>query len=79
MYAGGTADGGAAHPPSRWPAGEPVATTELLMIHVDQAAGRAAPFPDDVRRRFAALTGPVPEWAGRSIGPVPKEARPRGT
>lgn len=51
---------------------EPVATSELLMIHVDQSAGRAAPFPDAVRERFASLTQKAPEWAGRSIGPVPK-------
>jgi len=58
MYAGGTKD--------------PVATTELLMIHVDQGAGRASPFPDSVRECFASLTQQPPEWAGRSIGPVPK-------
>ncbi|HEV7629048.1 MAG TPA: thioesterase family protein [Streptomyces sp.] len=58
MYAGGKKD--------------PVATTELLMIHVDQGAGRAAPFPDSVRECFASLTQQPPEWAGRSIGPVPK-------
>ncbi|WP_055488090.1 thioesterase family protein [Streptomyces sp. WMMB 322] len=51
---------------------EPVATSELLMIHVDQAAGRAAPFPDAVRERFESLTEKEPEWAGRSIGPVPR-------
>lgn len=51
---------------------EPVATSELLMIHVDQGAGRAAPFPDRVRERFASLTEKAPEWAGGSIGPVPK-------
>ncbi|HWM35804.1 MAG TPA: thioesterase family protein [Streptomyces sp.] len=51
---------------------DPVATTELLMIHVDQEAGRAAPFPESVRERFASLVHEPPEWAGRSIGPVPK-------
>ncbi|WP_246531278.1 thioesterase family protein [Streptomyces bathyalis] len=51
---------------------DPVATSELLMIHVDQSAGRAAPFPDAVRERFASLTEKAPEWAGSSIGPVPK-------
>jgi acyl-CoA thioester hydrolase len=51
---------------------DPVATSELLMIHVDQKAGRAAPFPDSVRERFAALTEKAPQWAGSSIGPVPK-------
>ncbi|WP_399065191.1 thioesterase family protein [Streptomyces winkii] len=51
---------------------DPVATSELLMIHVDQSAGRAAPFPDSVRARFASLTEKAPAWAGGSIGPVPK-------
>ncbi|MGH3311668.1 MAG: thioesterase family protein [Streptomyces sp.] len=50
---------------------DPVATTELLMIHVDQTAGRAAPFPEAVRECLAALTQQPPGWAGRSIGPVP--------
>jgi acyl-CoA thioester hydrolase len=51
---------------------DPVATTELLMIHVDQAAGRAAAFPHSVRVRFASLTQEAPEWAGRSIGAIPR-------
>jgi acyl-CoA thioester hydrolase len=45
----------------------PVATTELLALHVDQEAGRATPFPDGVRERLAALTEQPPSWAGRSI------------
>ncbi|MFF1396263.1 thioesterase family protein [Streptomyces sp. NPDC058287] len=49
---------------------QPVATTELLAVHVDQKAGRAAPFPDEVRERFTELTEPAPEWAGRSIAAV---------
>ncbi|MFE1129019.1 thioesterase family protein [Streptomyces albidoflavus] len=48
----------------------PVATTELLAVHVDQQAGRAAAFPDTVRHRFAELTEPPPAWAGRSIATV---------
>jgi acyl-CoA thioester hydrolase len=48
----------------------PVATTELLAVHVDQKAGRAAPFPDEVRERFTELTEPAPDWAGRSIAEV---------
>ncbi|MFD5024316.1 thioesterase family protein [Streptomyces sp. NPDC058373] len=48
----------------------PVATTELLAVHVDQEAGRAAEFPEAVRRRFTELTEPAPEWAGRSIAAV---------
>ena len=45
----------------------PVATTELLGLHVDQAAGRTAPLPPEVRERFAELAERPPEWAGRSI------------
>lgn len=50
---------------------DPVATSELLALHVDQRAGRTAPFPDAVRERLAALTEPAPAWAGRSIVEVP--------
>ena len=46
---------------------EPVATIELLALHVDQEAGRATPFPDVVRERLTALTERPPAWAGRSI------------
>ncbi|MGW8487739.1 thioesterase family protein [Streptomyces sp. NPDC055886] len=53
------------------PEAEPVATTELLALHVDQQAGRTVPFPDSVRERLAALVGPAPAWAGRSIAEVP--------
>lgn len=52
--------------------GDPVATIELLGIHVDQGAGRAAPLPDEVRERFTSLTQELPEWAGRSIATVPR-------
>ncbi|WP_405593040.1 thioesterase family protein [Streptomyces sp. NBC_01092] len=45
----------------------PVATIELLALHVDQKAGRATPFPGAVRERLAALVEQPPEWAGRSI------------
>ncbi|AXK32697.1 thioesterase [Streptomyces armeniacus] len=45
----------------------PVATTELLALHVDQEAGRATPFPGHVRDRLTALTEAPPGWAGRSI------------
>ncbi|MEU6257984.1 thioesterase family protein [Streptomyces sp. NPDC047043] len=47
---------------------EPVATIELLLLHVDQAAGRATPLPETVRERLAALTEPAPSWTGRSVG-----------
>ncbi|MGW8379296.1 thioesterase family protein [Streptomyces sp. ODS28] len=52
---------------------EPVATTELLGIHVDQGKGRSAPMPEGVKQRFSELVEKdLPEWAGRSIGRVPK-------
>ncbi|MFE9305364.1 thioesterase family protein [Streptomyces sp. NPDC006856] len=53
------------------PEAAPVATTELLALHVDQRAGRTTPFPDSVRERLASLVEPAPAWAGRSIAVVP--------
>ncbi|MEI7032260.1 thioesterase family protein [Streptomyces pratensis] len=53
------------------PTAAPVATSELLALHVDQRAGRTAPFPDGVRERLAQLGEPAPPWAGRSIAEVP--------
>ncbi|MGC9410401.1 thioesterase family protein [Streptomyces sp. DZ1-3] len=53
------------------PDAAPVATTELLAVHVDRRTGRAAEFPEPVRHRFAELTEPVPDWAGRAIPAVP--------
>lgn len=52
------------------PGTAPVATTELLAVHVDQRTGRATGFPDAVRHRFTELTEPAPDWAGRSIAAV---------
>ncbi|OEV05598.1 thioesterase family protein [Streptomyces oceani] len=49
---------------------EPVATTELLGLHV--AASGVVPFPEEVRARYAALAEAPPAWAGRAIGPVPR-------
>ena len=43
------------------------ATEEALMVHVDTAAGRASPFPDDLRARAEALLVPPPEQASRRI------------
>ncbi|MET9514586.1 thioesterase family protein [Streptomyces sp. NPDC002994] len=65
LYVVGEADAAPA------PDAAPVATTELLAVHVDQKAGRAAPFPDVIRERLTALTEEPPAWAGRSIAPVP--------
>jgi acyl-CoA thioester hydrolase len=49
------------------------ATSELLCLHVDLGARRAAPFPAEVRRRMdhvlaAQAELPRPDEAGRSIG-----------
>ncbi|MET9513506.1 hypothetical protein ABZX62_34545 [Streptomyces flavidovirens] len=41
--------------PPAAPEATPVATTELLAVHVDQKAGRAAPFPDAIRKRLRTL------------------------
>jgi carnitine 3-dehydrogenase len=51
---------------------DPVATAEQMLVHVDTAAGRAAPVRDGVRSRVAALAEahkrlPPPERAGRKI------------
>jgi acyl-CoA thioester hydrolase len=54
------------------------ATSENMTLHVDMAAKKVAPFPDDVLRRLTAMKAahaklPVPEDAGRSIKmPAPK-------
>ncbi|MFJ2768633.1 thioesterase family protein [Streptomyces sp. NPDC087300] len=50
----------------------PVATTELLALHVDQNAGRTTPFPDEIRDQLTGLTETAPDWAGRSIAEVPR-------
>ncbi|MFJ9638914.1 thioesterase family protein [Streptomyces sp. NPDC101178] len=52
-------------------AARPVATSELLSLHVDQRAGRAVPFADAVRERLGGLVEAAPVWAGRSIAEVP--------
>ncbi|GAA1099330.1 thioesterase family protein [Nocardiopsis composta] len=44
------------------------ATEEIMALHVDQEQGRSTPFPAEVAERFAELTGPAPDYAGRAIG-----------
>lgn len=56
------------------PDAAPVATTELLALHVDQNAGKSTPFPDTIRAHLSSLAETPPDWAGRSIGPVPRES-----
>jgi len=43
------------------------ATEEVLAVHVDAAAGRSSPFPDELRRRVEEMRVPPPEEAGRRI------------
>lgn len=49
------------------------ATSENLILHVDMAGPKVAPFPTDIAEKIEAMaaahaTLPVPERAGRSIG-----------
>jgi acyl-CoA thioester hydrolase len=59
-------------------AGFLAATSELMLLHVDQQARRSAAMPDAARRRLEALAEsqadlPMPEEAGRRIAmPKPK-------
>ncbi len=48
------------------------ATQELMFLHVDLAARRVSPFPEELRRRIAAWATahaalPRPGWVGRRI------------
>jgi acyl-CoA thioester hydrolase len=50
-----------------------LSSTELMLLHVDTAAGRTAPIPPLALARLAAVAGaqatlPRPSYAGRSIG-----------
>jgi len=52
--------------------GHRAATQELMFLHVDLAARRVTPFPEDLRRRVmgaatAHATLPRPDWVGRRI------------
>ena len=53
--------------------GAVLATAEQMLLHVDSAAGRTVPMPDDLRDRLRAITEAHavlgrPDGAGRSIG-----------
>jgi acyl-CoA thioester hydrolase len=50
-----------------WAEGRLRATEEVLMVHVDTAAGRASPFPPDLRTCAERLLVPPPEHASRRI------------
>jgi acyl-CoA thioester hydrolase len=43
------------------------ATEEVLGVHVDTAAGRSSPFPDEVARRVGEALAAPPAEAGRAI------------
>ena len=52
--------------------GHRTATQELMFLHVDLAARRVSPFPDDLRRHIDAMAAahaalPRPDWTGRCI------------
>jgi acyl-CoA thioester hydrolase len=62
--------------------GRLAATNELMLVHVDLGRRRAAPFPDDARRRIEAAVAaqsaePWPPQAGRAIGFSAKRSRGR--
>lgn len=42
-------------------------TEEVMCLHVDQEAGRAVEFPEEVLNRLKPLVKNVPDWSGRSI------------
>jgi acyl-CoA thioester hydrolase len=47
--------------------GNLVATEELLGVHVDGVAGRAAPMPDTTRKVLEEIQEDAPEYAGRAV------------
>lgn len=61
-----------AHTLERVDDGMVLATAEQMLVHVDLAAGRAAPFPDHLRHRLDAIVVAHsvlerPSWLGRHI------------
>ena len=44
------------------------ATQEAMLVHVDSAAGKAAPFPAAIAEDIAQHVEPLPDYAGRAIG-----------
>jgi acyl-CoA thioester hydrolase len=50
-----------------WCDDRPLATEEVLLVHVDTSVGRASPFPEQLRARAEALVVPPPEHASRRI------------
>ncbi|GAA4882872.1 MULTISPECIES: thioesterase family protein [Saccharopolyspora] len=48
--------------------GTPVATEELMALHVDGERGGTTPLPAAIAERVAGLVTTPPDYAGRSIG-----------
>lgn len=53
--------------------GEPVATAEQMLLHVDMEAGKVAPLPDHLFDRLKAIESahaalPVPDYVGHVMG-----------
>lgn len=58
--------------------GEPVATAEQMLLHVDMAEGKVAPLPDHLYERLKAIeaahsTLPVPSYVGHVMGLPPRK------
>jgi carnitine 3-dehydrogenase len=63
--------------------GEPVATAEQLLVHVDMASGRVVPMPGELRDRVEAVRRahavlPAPAAVGQAMG-IRRPAGPGGT
>jgi acyl-CoA thioesterase FadM len=61
--------------------GDLLATAEQMLVHVDMAAGRAAPMPADLQARVRAIAHahaglPTPSQVGKPMGIRRKAARP---
>jgi carnitine 3-dehydrogenase len=58
--------------------GQPVATAEQMLLHVDMAAGKVAPLPDHLYDRLKAIESahaslPVPDYVGHVMGLPPRK------
>lgn len=59
--------------------GAPVASNELMILHVDLGSRKVAPFPEDLHSTLAHIAGehahlPLPPEAGRKIGIPPRKS-----
>lgn len=58
--------------------GQPVATAEQMLLHVDMAEGKVAPLPDHLYDRLKAIEAahsalPVPDYVGHVMGLPPRK------